>query len=300
MCVMGCTADRNGNVVRNDSGQDRFLEKLYGSRTGRFLLKPLVSPVVSEVMGKVLDSRVSALAVGPFIRSNGINMKDYLGAPYRSYNDFFVRRIRPGVRKIEKNPGTFISPCDSRLSVYTIDGDCRVKIKHTPYTLNSLLRNHKLAKRFEGGYLWVFRLCVDDYHRYIYVDNGMESGHVKIPGVFHTVNPVANDVYPIYKENTREYSLLRSDNFGTLLQMEVGALMVGKIQNHYEHTQVCRGFEKGNFAFGGSTIILISQKNRVQPDEDILSNSLNGIETRVHLGEKIGVQALSGMKNNFM
>ena len=82
--------------------------------------------------------------------------------------------------------------------------------------------------------------------------------------------------------------------------MEVGALMVGKIQNHYEHTQVCRGFEKGNFAFGGSTIILISQKNRVQPDEDILSNSLNGIETRVHLGEKIGVQALSGMKNNFM
>ena len=252
-------------------------------------MKPLVSPVVSEVMGKILDSRVSALAVGPFVRSNGINMKEYLGAPYRSYNDFFIRRIRPGARTIEKNPKVFISPCDSRLSVYAIDDTCRVKIKHTPYTLKSLLRNQKLAERYQGGFLWVFRLCVDDYHRYIYVDNGQESGHVKIPGVFHTVNPVANDVYPIYKENTREYSLLRSENFGTLLQMEVGALMVGKIQNHYEHIKAVRGFEKGNFAFGGSTIILISQKNKIIPDEDILLNSQKGIETRVHLGEKIGV-----------
>lgn len=291
MSDMSCTADRNGNITRNESMQDRFLEKLYSSRAGRFLLKPLVSPVVSEVMGKVLDSRVSSLAVGPFIRSNGINMREYLGAPYRSYNDFFVRRIRPGARKIENDPKTFISPCDSRLSVYAIDDSCHVKIKHTPYTVKSLLRNKKLADRFEGGYLWVFRLCVDDYHRYIYVDNGQESGHVKVPGVFHTVNPVANDVYPIYKENTREYSLLRSENFGTLLQMEVGALMVGKIENHYERTQARRGFEKGNFAFGGSTIILISQKGRIQPDEDILSNSSKGIETRVHLGEKIGIQS---------
>ena len=102
------------------------------------------------------------------------------------------------------------------------------------------------------------------------------------------MNPVANDVYPIYKENTREYSLLRSRHFGTVLMMEVGALMVGKIENHSESSSVKRGQERGNFAFGGSTIILMIQKDKVLPDQDILKNSRRGIETRVHLGEKTG------------
>ena len=80
----------------------------------------------------------------------------------------------------------------------------------------------------------MFRLCVEDYHRYIYVDDGVKSENVKIPGVLHTVNPVANDSFPIYKENAREFSLLCSENFGTVLMMEVGAMMVGKIENRHQ------------------------------------------------------------------
>ena len=57
----------------------------------------------------------------------------------------------------------------------------------------------------------------------------MKSQAVEIPGVFHTVNPAANEVYPIYHENTREYCLLKTGQFGTLVLMEVGAMMVGKI-----------------------------------------------------------------------
>lgn len=52
-----------------------------------------------------------------------------------------------------------------------------------------------------------------------------------VPGIFHTVNPVANEVYPIYRENAREYTLLKTEKFGTVLMMEVGAMMVGKITN---------------------------------------------------------------------
>ena len=192
-------------------------------------------------------------------------------------------------------PEHFVSPCDSRVSVYPIDGNCRVKIKHTPYTVAELLKNPVLAKRYESGYLWVFRLCVDDYHRYIYIDDGFESRRVHIDGALHTVNPVANDVYPIYKENTREYALLKTVNFGTVLMMEVGALMVGRIENVPLRGRVKRGKEKGNFAFGGSTIVLMTQKDRVLPDPDIFFNSEKGIETRVHLGEKIGV---SEVKND--
>lgn len=282
------TADRQGNLTRNDSFQDHLLEKMYGSALGRCVIKPLIHPVVSQIGGWLLDTRLSALAVPPFIKKHHITMEDYEPKKYRSYNDFFTRKIRASHRFIDQTPSHFISPCDCRLSVYPIQEKCLVNIKHTPYTVAELLKNPALAKQYEGGYLWVFRLCVDDYHRYIYVDQGTESKRVHIPGVFHTVNPVANDVYPIYKENTREYSLLKSKHFGTVLMMEVGALMVGKIINHPVKKVVHRGEEKGHFAFGGSTIILMTQAGCVCPDSDLLSHSKQGIETRIFMGEKIG------------
>lgn len=282
------TSDRQGNIEKNDSNQDRFLERMYGSVAGRLFLRPLVSPAFSKIGGKLLESRLSTLAIPAFIKNAGINMEDYEPKKYGSYNDFFTRRIRKGARPVDMVPQHLISPCDCRLSVYPIDQDCRVNIKHTAYTVWELLKSKNLAKRYEGGYLWVFRLCVDDYHRYIYVDHGRESKRIRIPGVFHTVNPAANDIYPIYKENTREYSLLKSENFGTILMMEVGALLVGRIENRPLKAHVARGQEKGNFAFGGSTIVLMTQKGRVKPDADLLRNSNQGIETRVRLGEKIG------------
>lgn len=285
---MRYTADREGHKWQESTSQDKILEKLYGSAAGRCLLKPLVSPAVSKLGGKFLDSGISALAIDPFIRKTGIDMKDYETRRYRSYNDFFTRKLRQGARAIDMNETHFISPCDCRLSVYPIEPQTEVMIKNTLYTVGSLLRNEKLARRFAGGCLWVFRLSVDDYHRYIYVDNGRESVRRRIPGVLHTVNPVANDVYPIYKENTREYSLLKSENFGTLLMMEVGALMVGKIENRPVCAHVNRGQEKGNFAFGGSTIIYMTQENKVFPDMDLLMNSADGIETKIQLGSRIG------------
>ena len=174
------------------------------------------------------------------------------------------------------------------MSVYPVDEKARLHIKQTEYTIEELLRNPSLGKRYQGGYVWVLRLCVQDYHRYIYPDNAAESGRIRIPGILHTVNPVANDAYPIYKENSREYSLLKTENFRTVLMMEVGALFVGRIENRPRKVSVKRGDEKGNFAFGGSTIVLITEKNAVKPDEDILNNSREGIETRVFMGEKIG------------
>ncbi len=217
-------------------------------------------------------------------------MSEFEQKKYASYNDFFTRRLRPGARRVEMAEHVFVSPCDSRLSVYEIDDRCIFSIKHTRYTVESLLQNRKLAKAYAGGYLWVYRLCVDDYHRYIYVDGGSVSGIVRVPGVFHTVNPAALDEFPVYKENTREYSLLQSENFGKVLQMEVGAMLVGKIKNHLASMPVQRGQEKGCFAFGGSTVILMTQIGTVCPDEDILKNSEQGIETRVRLGERVGVK----------
>jgi phosphatidylserine decarboxylase len=120
------------------------------------------------------------------------------------------------------------------------------------------------------------------------VDDGEKGENVFLPGVLHTVNPVANDVYPIYKENSREYSVLHSRAFGDVLMMEVGALLVGRIVNHHGAASVSRGQEKGYFQFGGSTVILLLEKDAVQVDEDILRNSREHTETVVRMGEKIG------------
>jgi len=135
----------------------------------------------------------------------------------------------------------------------------------------------------------VFRLCVDDYHRYSYVDNGYLGPVRRINGVYHTVNPVAIEAgNDIYKENTRELSVLHSENFGKILQIEVGALMVGRIVNNDEKCHVSRGQEKGRFEFGGSTVILAFAKDMVKIKDEIIKNSAEDFETIVKMGDVIG------------
>ncbi len=279
---------RNGKLIKEKSGQDRILEGLYGTVAGRMLLKPLTLPVVSKMAGMFLSTPLSCILIEPFIKKNKIDMTQYQPVKYKSYNDFFTRKIKAKLRPVDGNPKHFISPCDSKLTVLPITKDCRFKLKHTTYTVTSLLKNEKLAKEYEGGYAMIFRLTVDDYHRYCYVCDGTKGENVFIPGVLHTVNPLANDYFPIYKENSREYSILHTKEFSDIVMMEVGALLVGKIVNHHRKYKVFRGQEKGYFEFGGSTVVLLVKKNTVRMDADILENSAQGIETVVKFGEKIG------------
>ena len=147
----------------------------------------------------------------------------------------------------------------------------------------------KLARHYMGGWAVVIRLTVDDYHRYCYVADGEKTYQRRIPGIFHTVNPIANDICPIYKMNSREYCLVKNEKLGTVLMMEVGALMVGKIRNYKkERCQVKRGEEKGRFEFGGSTVVLLLEPDKVLPDSDLIRNTLQGAETIVKMGERIG------------
>lgn len=280
---------RSGKTINGNDNQDRLLAALYGNSAGRRLVKLLVHPSISRVGGNFLSSPASKGLIKPFIKKNHIDMSQYEVASYSSYNDFFTRSIKEGKRPIDMEPSHLISPCDGKLSVYPITESGHFYIKQTFYTLKSLLRNKALARRYEGGTALVFRLTVDDYHHYCYIDAGEKSRNFIIPGILHTVNPIANDFYPIYKENTREYCLLKSENFKTVLVMEVGALMVGKISNyHLGKSHVCRGNEKGMFEFGGSTIILLLEPGAAVIDTDILINSESQMETVVKMGEKIG------------
>ncbi len=284
---MACR-DREGNIVTEDDTQDKILKKLYETKPGRSVLKALVNPAVSKAGSFVLDSSLSKAFISPFIAKSNIAMEEYEEEEYESYNHFFTRRIKEGRRPFDQTPTALCAPCDGRLSVYPIKKDGTFAIKNTVYTMDRLLRNKKLAGHYMGGTLCVFRLTVQDYHHYAYVDDGVKTKNYHIPGVFHTVNPLANDQYPIYTENTREFSVLKSKHFGRILMMEVGALLVGKIVNHHEKLKVSRGMEKGFFEFGGSTVILAFEKDQVTIAEDIMENNAMGFETIVKMGEVIG------------
>jgi len=279
---------RDGVLIDQPDGQDRLLKALYGCAAGRMLLKPLTRPALSRAAGRFLSTKFSCFLIKPFIRANQIDMEQFEATEYASYNEFFSRKIRPSARKVDFEPAHLISPCDSKLTALPIDASTRFTLKHTEYSVASLLKNDELAQSYNGGYALIFRLTVDDYHRYCYFDDGAKEEQVRLPGALHTVNPIANDYFPIYKENAREYTILHTRSFGDAVMMEVGALMVGRIVNHHEKATVVRGQEKGYFQFGGSTVVVLLKAGAAVIDEDILLNSREGVETVVRMGEKIG------------
>lgn len=285
--------DRKGNLTFEEQEHDKFLRHLYNDWGGKLCLKLLVRPWAARLAGVFLNSPLSAAFVPGFAKRHKIDLSEYEETVYRSYNDFFTRKIKAQERPIASNARALISPCDGKASVYRIGHDSRFFIKNTEYTVEQLLRNKKLAERYVGGYAVVLRLSIDNCHRYCYVAEGVKSATVHLAGKCHTAHPVANDFFPVYAENTREYTLLQTTRFGTMVVMEVGAMLVGKITNHHKGPRkVEKGEEKGYFEFGGSTIVLLIQPGGVRLDYDLWENTENGFETFVKMGERIGEQKL--------
>ena len=135
----------------------------------------------------------------------------------------------------------------------------------------------------------VFRLCVQHYHRYAYVDDGRIIRRRFLPGELHTVRPIALAALPVFTRNCREYMVMDTAHFGRLCQIEVGAMLVGRIENYKgAGMSFRRGEEKGRFLYGGSTVVLLLEKDRVQLDELLFDNTAKGLETPVQMGETLG------------
>lgn len=266
------------------------LNFLYKTTCGRFFLKLLTTRAVSKASGAFLDSRFSAFLIKSFVQKNGIAVEDYQTDGIKTFNEFFRRKIKDGLRPFDFNPKKLCAPCDGLLSVWNIeesDGTV-IPVKQSHYTVESLLQNKELASQYKGGLCLVFRLCVNHYHRYAYVDSGAKGANVFIPGVLHTVRPIALETFPVFAQNSREYTVIESDTFGPLVQMEVGAMLVGRIVNHEQEALVKRGDEKGFFEYGGSTIIVLVKKGKIKMRKELIENSLRSIETPVKMGEVIG------------
>lgn len=283
--------NRAGETVSELQGQKKFLAFLYRSIPGRVLLRLLRARWVSRLGGWYMDSPLSRGRVRRALRDNAVDMTGVEETVFPSYNALFTRKRRADVFPFPREETVFGSPADSRLTVIPLQDGTAFPVKQSPYTAEELLSDKQAATPFLGGYAFVFRLSVEDYHRYAYPDSGKTLSHRLIKGTFHTVNPVALAKLPVFHRNCREVSILQTEHFGRLAYIEVGAMMVGRIVNH--HMAVfARGEEKGFFAFGGSTVVILTEKDAVVPDEDILQNSLSGIETYVRSGERVGAKPI--------
>lgn len=279
--------DREGNVVSADEKQEGFLSFLYNNGFGKLLLKLLCRPFISNIGKLYMESSLSKGRIQKLIKQHNIDMNDYEQRDFPSFNEFFIRKICDGKRVIDFSDNSIISPADSKLTVYDINEDSSYTIKGCNYSIKNLLMDDSLAEEFLGGKCFVYRLTVDNYHRYCYPDNGRELSHKFISGDLHTVNPIALEKYDVYGKNCRELTVLDTENFGKVAFVEVGAMMVGKI-NNYHNESFKRGEEKGYFSFGGSTIVVLYKKDMVRLDADITENSAQEIETTVLYGERVG------------
>lgn len=269
------------------------LSFLYGTKLGKALTGSVINKrIVSTLYGQLVKSRNSVKQIPKFIEHYAINTEEIkrpIGS-FKSFNDFFIRELMEGARPIDTNENHLISPADSRLFVFDLSKSKSLPVKGYWYNLNGLIKDKKLVNEYADGWCFIYRLAPSDYHRYCYFDHGHQEKVKRLRGVLNSVHPIALSVTKsLIAKNYRELTIMHTNSFGDVLQLEVGALLVGKIiQHHKQPYSFVRGEEKGYFEFGGSTIIQLFKKGSVQIDSDIVEYSEKGIETLVKLGEKVG------------
>jgi len=275
---------------------EKALNWTYSSPIGINLLEAIIKKrMFSSLYGWYYDQRMSKNKINPFISKFNVDMSvtEKRLQDFTSFNDFFYRKLKPNARSIASESNLLISYGDGRLFAYeNIDLDRLVQVKSFTYSLRELIKDDRVAEKYRKGTCLILRLCPTDYHRFHFIDSGTCEDTHKIKGAYYSVNPVAlQKVEKVFCENKREWSIFHSNHFGDVLYIEVGATCVGSIiQTYTPNNSVNRGDEKGYFKFGGSTVILFFESDKVRIDEDIVEQTKLGYETLVLMGEKIGTK----------
>lgn len=252
--------------------------------------------------GAKFDSPQLKRDIEAFVRFHRLDLSDFVESDinkYDTFNEFFYRKIKPDARPIERleDCRTVTSPADCRCCVFsTVEEGTKIWIKGENFSLPKLfhgnfynLQETKFFKASECS-LGVFRLAPQDYHRFHSPVDGRIKKVLHIEGEYYTVNPMAvRSKLDVFGENVRTLILIESKEFGTVLMIAVGAMMVGSIVvTKGEEDRVVRGEEVGYFKFGGSTILLLLEKEKFLFDSDLLSNSTSSVETLTRVGQSIG------------
>ena len=196
---------------------------------------------------------------------------------YRSFNDFFTRRLRPGARLMRVDPNYLLAPADGELvSLGPIKRGQLQQVKGRWYSLQALLADHaEWACLFDGGYSATLYLRPDCYHRVHMPYAGRLISMAYVPGDLFSVGPSnTRKRLGLFARNERVVALFETDR-GYLAMVMVGALLVSGIEtvwqglvNVNKHAKTCmwdytdkdiilqQGDEMGCFHYGSTVVVL--------------------------------------------
>lgn len=295
------------NYIDRQTGEERtekiygkpFIDLLYGSsfisQVLSFVLLPLFARWnwLSKLYGALQKSRLSRRKIQPFIEKFHVDASEFLEpiSSFQSFNDFFIRKLKPSARPIDSNPRVAILPADGRYLAYEkIDTALSFFVKGKKYSLKTLLQDGNLAEKYAHGSMVMARLAPVDYHRFHFPTDCLPDDPTPIEGKLFSVNPIALQKHVnIPTENKRAITRLKTDQFGEMLFIEVGATYVGTIhQTFTPHQHQQKGVEKGYFSFGGSCLILLFEPGRITLDPDLLGATKRRIEVLGRFGQSMG------------
>jgi phosphatidylserine decarboxylase len=269
------------------------LEFLYGTVRGRLLLNGVLSHrIFSRVYGFSKRTRRSREQIRSFIDTLQVDTTEVERPPddYDSLDAFFTRRLKAGARPIDQDPAHLLSPCDGRAFAWQSLGGRELVVKKTRTTIPEVIGDARLAAEFADPAVLLVRLAAADYHRCHFPADGVAGPPRALGSRLHSVHPIALEAGAPSFANYRMVTRLDTDGFGPLLIVEVGALTVGSIVQTFTPAQVRRGAEKSYFRFGGSALVLLAQSPQVVFDEDLITATTQGVESRVRVGTRVGVR----------
>ena len=283
--------DRKTNKIKTENPPgENYLKFLYNNPFGKIPLNLIIKrKITSKIYGRLMDKPKSKNKIKQFVKTYNINMTESLKPikEFKTFNEFFYRKLKPESRHIQSG---IISPADGKLIAFeNIQNIKSFFIKGNKFTLEKFLQNKILANNYKTASLIIIRLAPNDYHRFHFPYKGKISKTTKINGKYYSVSPYAiKNNFTIFCENKREYSILKTKTKGNILISEIGATMVGKIIQTYKANQIVeKGQEKGYFAFGGSSLLILIDNNKININKDILENTKKGFETSIQMGESI-------------
>jgi len=272
---------------------EKYLQFLYSSY-GFFLL-PLFCKFsfLSQFYGWLQKKGSSKKKVKPFIDTFGVEASEFEKKTdqFSSFNDFFIRKLKPEARPIVSDSKIATMPADGRYLAFDQIESCPFfSVKGKRFCLETFLNSKELAEKYVGGSLVLVRLCPTDYHRFHFPFDCVPSAPKLINGFLYSVNPFAlKKRAGILCENKRLITTLESEGFGKVLFLEIGATNVGSvIQTYTPNALWKKGEEKGYFSFGGSALAIIFEKDKIALDEDLLNATKQGIEVKGEFGQSLG------------
>lgn len=283
-----------GTVETEHVYGENWLKLIYDNPFGKLLLWAAVKKSwFSRWYGWRMSQPASKARIRPFIRKYKLDEEEFDSDPegFRSFNEFFSRKLKPDARPIEQENAVAVFPADGRhLGVQDLSANLGFYVKGQKFDLPKLFQSEELAGRFRKGSLIISRLCPVDYHRFHAPVSGKISEARLINGSLFSVNPIAlRKRLSVFWENKRYLCMIDSDYHGKVAQFIVGATCVGSATFTFSQNQrVKKGEELGYFSFGGSSVLTLFEKDRLRISEDVQQHSQANIETYAKMGEEMG------------